>query len=89
MINSILEELKDKNVAILGFGIEGRSTYNFIRRYSDMKLTIIDKVNISDNLNNVDIIYGENYLDDLDKQIDSKKNYVDPIEKKKMKYIYL
>ena len=67
MINSILNELKGKNVAILGFGIEGKSTYNFIRRYSDMKLTIIDKVNISDNLNNVDIIYGENYLDDLDK----------------------
>ena len=67
MINSILEELKDKNVAILGFGIEGRSTYNFIRRYSDMKLTIIDKASISDNLNNVDIIYGDNYLDGLDK----------------------
>ena len=31
----------------------------------------------------------QKYLDDLDKQIDSKKNYVDPIEKKKMKYIYL
>ncbi len=67
MINSILEELKDKNVAILGFGIEGRSTYNFIRRYSDMKLTIIDKASISDNLSNVDIIYGDNYLDGLDK----------------------
>ena len=67
MINSILEELKDKNVAILGFGIEGKSTYNFIRRYSDMKLTIIDKASISDNLSNVDIIYGDNYLDGLDK----------------------
>ena len=67
MINSILEELKGKNIAILGFGIEGKSTYNFIRRYSDMKLTIIDKVNISDNLSNVDIIYGDNYLDGLDK----------------------
>lgn len=68
MINSILDELNGKNVAILGFGIEGKSTYNFIRRYSNMKLTIIDKVNVSsDELSNVDIIYGDNYLDGLDK----------------------
>lgn len=68
MINSILDELNGKNVAILGFGIEGKSTYNFIRRYSNMKLTIIDKVNVSsDELSNVDIVYGDNYLDGLDK----------------------
>lgn len=68
MINSILDELKNKNIAILGFGLEGKSTYNFIRRYSDMKLTIIDKKNIEDDtLTNVDIVYGDNYLDNLEK----------------------
>lgn len=68
MINSILEELKDKNVAILGFGIEGKSTYNFIRRYLDMPLTIIDKKNIleENDLTNVSVIYGDNYLDNLE-----------------------
>lgn len=68
MINSILEELKDKNVAILGFGIEGKSTYNFIRRYLDMHLTIIDKKNIleENDLTNVSVIYGDNYLDNLE-----------------------
>ena len=28
MINSILDELKNKNIAILGFGLEGKSTYS-------------------------------------------------------------
>lgn len=73
MINSILNELKGKNVAILGFGTEGKATYHFIRRYSDMKLTIIDKRNIlEDNsyLNddkNISVIYGDDYLNDLEK----------------------
>ena len=29
----IIEKLKDKNIAILGFGREGKSTYNFIRKH--------------------------------------------------------
>ena len=73
MVNNILEELNGKNIAILGFGMEGKSTYNFIRRYSNMNLTIVDKVNILENNeylkndNNVSIIWGDNYLDNLDK----------------------
>ena len=43
MYNKIIEKLKNKNVAILGFGKEGKSTYNFIRRHLDLKLTILDK----------------------------------------------
>ena len=31
MINNLIEYFKDKNILILGFGREGRSSYNFIR----------------------------------------------------------
>lgn len=52
MPNKIIEELKKyQNVAILGFGKEGISTYNFIRRYDKtMHLTILDAkdINIDD-----------------------------------------
>ena len=73
MINSIINELSNKNIAILGFGMEGRASYNFIRRYSNMHITIIDKNNVLENNdylnndNNIDIVYGDNYLDNLDK----------------------
>ena len=45
MQNKIINKLKKySNIAILGFGREGKSTYNFIRRYDkDMKLTILDE----------------------------------------------
>ena len=49
MYNKILEKLNNKNIAILGFGKEGKSTYNFIRRYSNQKLTILDKNDILKN----------------------------------------
>ena len=72
MINSIINELNGKNVCILGFGTEGKSTYHFIRRYSDMKLTIRDKKDVieansylSDD-NNIEVICGEDYLKGLE-----------------------
>ena len=42
--NKIIEKLQTyNNIAILGFGMEGKSTYNFIRRYDkDMFITILD-----------------------------------------------
>ena len=73
MYNKIIEELANKNIAILGFGKEGKSSYRFIRRHSDQFITILDKNDIlKDNpyLNddkNVKVITGDNYLDDLDK----------------------
>lgn len=73
MINNIINELNGKKIAILGFGMEGKAAYNFIRRYSNMHITIIDKNNILEkneylnNDNNIDIVYGDNYLDGLEK----------------------
>lgn len=73
MINNIVEYLSDKKIAILGFGMEGKSTYSFIRKYLDISLTIIDKNNPYDNMAelnndpNIEVIYGDNYLDNLDK----------------------
>ena len=48
MKNKIIEELKKySNIAILGFGREGLSTYNFIRSFDkDIKLTILDERDI-------------------------------------------
>lgn len=66
MYNKIINKLKDKNIAILGFGKEGKSTYNFIRKYLPSKeLTILDKNEISINDNLVKIATGETYLDSL------------------------
>ena len=67
MINNIINELKDKNIAILGFGLEGKSTLNFILKYlPDKKVTIIDKnTNIIVDNPNVNYILGDDYLDHL------------------------
>ena len=69
MYKQIIEELKNKNIAILGFGSEGASTYNFIRRHLDIPLTIIDKKDLQDKIhdNKVKFIFGDNYLEGLDK----------------------
>lgn len=73
MINEIINEFKNKNIVILGFGKEGKSTYSFIRKYlKNINLTIKDKNDkIEDdpllkNDKNVTIITGDNYLDNLE-----------------------
>ena len=69
MQNKIIELFKDKNIAILGFGLEGKSTYNFIRKHlPNQKITIIDKNDKSEDLNNdpnAITVYGEDYLNNL------------------------
>lgn len=71
MFNEIINKLNGKNIAILGFGKEGKSTYNFIRRHSSQTLTILDKNDILSNNpylkddKNLNIITGDNYLDNL------------------------
>lgn len=74
MIEKIINKISSyNNIAILGYGREGKSTYKFIRKYLSIKdLTIIDINNVLENNeelkkdNHLKIIYGENYLDNLD-----------------------
>ncbi len=67
MIEKIINKLKDKKIAILGFGREGQSTYHFIRKHlPNKKLTILDKKEISIEDENVECITGDAYLNSLD-----------------------
>lgn len=68
MIMEIVNKLKNKNIAILGYGREGKSTYEFIRKYIENKyITIIDKNKLELDDEFVEVIYGDNYLDNLKK----------------------
>lgn len=54
--DSWIQEFKDKNVLIWGYGMEGKSTYNFIRSLlPEQTLTIVDKKieNVKDTTNTV------------------------------------
>ena len=47
MCRNLVDFLKDKNIVILGFGREGVSTYNYIRKYFPEKpIAIADKKEI-------------------------------------------
>ena len=54
MIKELINYLKDKKILILGFGLEGQSTYKFIREYLKEKI-----IHISDKEENFDL---EKYL---------------------------
>ena len=70
MIDKLLEYLENKKILILGFGKEGISTYKFIRKhFQNKKIYIADKTNANEEIilkdKNVDINFGDNYLDNL------------------------
>ena len=68
MLPPIIEFLKDKSVLILGFGREGKSTYNYIRKYLPEKMLAIGdgrEQKIPDN--NVEYFCGEDYLSHIGK----------------------
>lgn len=75
MINEIIDYLRDKKIAILGFGVEGKSTYRFIRRYlKNAEITILcseeDETEKSDILKKdkfAQFVIGNGYLDNIDK----------------------
>ncbi len=61
------EFFKGKNVLILGFGREGRSTLSLLKNI-DCNITIADKNDVScEETRGIPIISGENYLAGLDK----------------------
>ena len=70
MQNEIMEKLKTyKNIAILGFGREGKSTYQFIRKHdSKFPLTILDakEIELSDPFATYMPYHGEADLKDFD-----------------------
>ena len=56
-----------KNVLILGFGREGRSTLSLLKK-SGCNITIADRNDVSClETDGIEVIYGENYLDCLDR----------------------
>lgn len=75
MYKNIIKEIENKNIAIVGFGKEGISTYNFIRRHLPTKhITIIDGNSslIDSNLylkndKNLSFELGNDYLNNLEK----------------------
>lgn len=73
MINEILKKIENKAIAILGFGLEGKSTYKFIRKhFKNMPVTIICKTLSNDLIElekddmNIKILTGEDYLEHLE-----------------------
>jgi UDP-N-acetylmuramoylalanine--D-glutamate ligase len=66
MIQKLCELLKDKKILILGFGREGKSTYQFLRKHFPGKqLGIYDKNGVKDTLPYVDVFEGDSYQDIL------------------------
>lgn len=75
MTTKIIEKINSySNIAILGFGREGKTTYEFIRKYNkDIKITIIDRNEKVKEQNpelsedkNLDYVLGSTYLDNLE-----------------------
>ena len=65
-VNQLIDYIKDKKILILGFGREGKSTYNFIRRYLPEKaLTIGDKNTVTLGDANISFRCGADYLESL------------------------
>ncbi len=62
-MSQIIEYIKDKKILILGFGREGKSTYNYIRKHLPHKALTIGDMNKPDiNDESVSLVYGEDYL---------------------------
>ncbi|MCI9365873.1 MAG: UDP-N-acetylmuramoyl-L-alanine--D-glutamate ligase [Clostridia bacterium] len=74
MIKDLIKYLEDKKILILGFGLEGQSTYKLIRKHLKEKIIYIadkeeefyKKQDILKNEKNAIYISGEKYLDELE-----------------------
>ena len=62
MYSEMINNLKNKSICILGFGKEGKSTYNYLTKHGITNIKVHDKV-----VQDVDGIYGDDCLKDLDK----------------------
>lgn len=68
MEDILLNLIKDKCVLILGFGMEGRSTYNIVKRLGTYTKLDIADINLPKDFSDSDVnIYsGEDHLDHID-----------------------
>ena len=74
MIKDLISFLENKKILILGFGREGKSTYNYIRKYlndkkiyiADMQEDLLDKNEFLKKDNNIECICGKEYLNGLE-----------------------
>lgn len=74
MLEKLLEYLEDKKILILGVGIEGKSTYDFLRRnFPEKSLFIADK--------STDLLekYPE-FMEDMDLELSMGEQYLNGIE---------
>ena len=67
-MSAFVDFFENKSVLIMGFGREGKSTYNYIRKYMPHKaLTICDKNQIEADIlkddANCTLVCGDNYMD--------------------------
>lgn len=68
MFNHMIEYFRERSVLILGFGREGRSTYNVLRRnLPDKQIGIADMRQVEIDDPNVVLHCGDDYLDAIEK----------------------
>jgi len=75
MLKELLDYLEDKKVVILGFGLEGESSYKFLRKnFPEKQLFIADKnIKLLDNKIELmedpylEVSLGEDYLNGIEK----------------------
>ena len=74
MIKDLLDYLENKKILILGFGKEGKSTYNFLRKhFEEKKLFVADRdINLLDK--NFEL------MEDMDLEVSVGDNYLNGIE---------
>ena len=74
MLKDLLSYLENKRILILGFGREGRATYEFLRKHfeekalfvADRDINLLDKnIDLMDDMN-LEVQIGEEYLNGID-----------------------
>lgn len=74
MLTELIEYLKDKKILILGFGIEGKSTYNFLRKHFPLKPLAVryhkqdfnEESKYLEKDKNLSFYTGDEYLKDIE-----------------------
>ena len=74
MVEKLVEFLRDKKIIILGFGMEGETTYDFIRNHlpnqhltiADMNEVIIEDYPYLQQDENLELVLGKKYLEGLE-----------------------